>query len=152
MDVLKPEQRRLNMSRIRSRDTKPEMIVRRALHAAGYRFRLQRRDLPGRPDLVLPKWHTALFVHGCFWHHHDCHYFKMPATREDFWQEKIARNVERDYAARVALAAGGWRILIVWECALRGKWKLPPDKLLHALDNFLFASDPVFGEIRGGDA
>jgi len=151
VDVLNPDQRRLNMSRIRSRDTKPEMIVRKALHAGGYRFRLHRRDLPGRPDLILPKWQAAVFVHGCFWHRHDCSYFKMPTTREDFWREKIARNVERDRAARAALAASGWKVLIVWECALRGKWRLTSEKLANALDNFISVQGSEFREIRGED-
>jgi DNA mismatch endonuclease (patch repair protein) len=152
VDVLNPEQRRLNMSRIRGRDTKPEMIVRKALNARGYRFRLHRRDLPGRPDLVLPKWQTAIFVHGCFWHRHDCRYFKMPETREDFWQKKIARNVERDRAAQAALGASGWRTLTIWECALRGKDRLTLDEFAHAVDNFLSVSDAAFGEIPGGKA
>ena len=152
MDVLTPDQRRLNMSRIRGRNTKPEMLVRRALHAYGYRFRLHQRDLPGKPDLVLPKWQTAIFVHGCFWHRHNCRYFKMPETREDFWREKIARNVERDIVARAALGANDWRTLAIWECALRGKGKLTTEALIGAVDDFLSASAAAVGEIRGADA
>jgi len=139
------------MSRIRGGDTKPEMIVRQALHARGYRFRLHRRDLPGRPDIVLPKWRTAIFVHGCFWHRHDCRYFRMPATRTLFWQEKLARNVERDRVALTALGRYGWRTLTIWECAIRGKERLTLDALACALDDFLLGGATAAGEIRGED-
>lgn len=124
-DVLTTEQRRLNMSRIRGRDTKPEMLLRRALHARGLRFRLHRRDLPGCPDLVFPRFHAVIFVHGCFWHHHDCPMFKWPATRKDFWSRKIKGNVERDRKAQAALAEEEWRILLIWECAMRGPHRRP---------------------------
>ena len=127
VDVLTPEQRRLNMSRICSRDTKPEMIVRRGLHALGLRFRLSRKDLPGRPDLVLSKYRTVILVHGCFWHGHSCPMFKWPATRPDFWEKKINSNRARDGAAVNALRADSWRVLVVWECALGAGcgWKMP---------------------------
>jgi len=88
VDVLSPEQRRLNMSRIRGRDTKPEMLIRRGLHAQGFRYRLQNRKLPGRPDLVFPRYHAVIFVHGCFWHGHNCPMFKLPGTRQEFWSKK----------------------------------------------------------------
>jgi DNA mismatch endonuclease (patch repair protein) len=94
-DVLTPEQRRLNMSRIRGRDTKPELLLRRGLHARGFRFRLNRKDLPGCPDLVFPRFRAVMFVHGCFWHWHDCPMFKWPATRTDFWRKKIEGNTKR---------------------------------------------------------
>src|ERR1700719_1649815 len=95
-DVLTPEQRRLNMSRIRGRDTKPELLLRRGLHAAGLRFRLHTERLPGRPGLVFPRYRAAILVHGCFWHGHDCPLFKLPATRSEFWASKIAGNRTRD--------------------------------------------------------
>lgn len=110
------------MSGIRGRDTKPEIIVRKALFAAGFRFRLQRRDLPGVPDIVLPGRKVAIFVHGCFWHmHKGCRYFKLPSTRQTFWREKLGRNVERDGEHAKALLKLGWRVLVVWECATKGK-------------------------------
>lgn len=108
------------MSSIRGRDTKPELSVRRYLHKCGFRYRLHRRDLPGSPDLVLAKWNVAVFVHGCFWHgHKGCRYFRVPATRTDFWAAKIRGNAERDARAEAALLRSGWRVVVVWECALR---------------------------------
>ncbi len=136
-DVLTPEQRRHNMSRIRGRDTKPELLVRRGLHARGLRFRLHRRDLPGSPDLVFPRFRVVVFVHGCFWHGHGCHLFTMPATRRDFWTQKIGRNAERDNQALEALRAKGWRVLTVWECALRGRSQLEPGSVLQAIERFI---------------
>jgi DNA mismatch endonuclease (patch repair protein) len=123
-DVLTVEQRQLNMSRIRGRDTKPEMLVRRGLHARGLRYRLHDRKLPGRPDLVFAKYHTAVFIHGCFWHAHGCALSKLPATRQDFWKQKLEGNAARDGKAISALQTDGWNVLVVWECALRG-----PDRL-----------------------
>lgn len=108
------------MAGIKGRDTRPEMMVRRYLHACGYRYRLHRRDLPGRPDLVLPRYNCALFVHGCFWHRHDgCFYATSPATRKQFWQDKLEGNVQRDRRQQQALTELGWRVVIVWECGLR---------------------------------
>lgn len=124
-DVLTPDQRRLNMSCIRGRDTKPELLVRKALHARGFRFRLHRKDLPGCPDIVLPRFRVATFVHGCFWHGHNCPLFKVPATRTDFWQSKIARNIERDRSVQAALIRDNWRVLVIWECALKGPGRHP---------------------------
>lgn len=106
------------MAAVRGRDTKPEVAVRRALHAAGYRFRLHRRDLPGRPDIVLPCHRLAVFVHGCFWHGHDCRRGRRPSSNTGFWHAKLARNVERDRAAVEALTAAGWTVETVWECSL----------------------------------
>lgn len=147
-DVLAPELRRLNMSRVRGRDTKPEMLIRRGLHARGLRFRLHRRDLPGCPDIVLPSSNAVLFVHGCFWHGHDCPLFKMPATRPDFWRGKIAKNRLRDAAAVEALGGLGWRVGIVWECALRGPGRLLPEILLNRLVDFIAGSE-LLVEFRG---
>src|SRR6478609_3597734 len=103
-DVHSPERRSYNMSRIRGRDTKPEVLIRHGLHARGYRFRLQYKRLPGRPDIVLPKWHSVILVHGCFWHGHDCPMFHLPATRPDFWRKKIDANRARDELTAGALA------------------------------------------------
>lgn len=108
------------MSGIGGKNTKPELLVRKALFAAGFRFRLHRKDLPGRPDVVLPGRRVVVFVHGCFWHaHQGCPYAKTPATRREFWEAKLAANVERDRSTREALLSAGWRVLVVWECATR---------------------------------
>lgn len=139
------------MSRVRSRDTGPELLVRRILHARGYRYRLHRRDLPGRPDIVLPRYCAAVFVNGCFWHGHGCSLFRMPATRPEFWATKIAANRARDTAARGKLHDVGWRILDVWECALWGRRRLHPDVLAERLVNFV-SGNCVSGDIAGEPA
>ena len=119
-DVHTREQRSRNMAAIRSRNTKPEVRVRRVLHAMGFRFRLHRKDLPGKPDIVLPKFLTAIFVHGCFWHCHRCKYGSVvPATRAEFWAAKRGGNVTRDRRHAVALRRLGWRVVVVWECEVR---------------------------------
>lgn len=112
--------RRKMMAGFRSKDTKPEMLVRRALHGLGYRFRLHRRNLPGKPDIVLPKHGTAILVHGCFWHQHaGCRDARMPRTRQDYWTEKFRRNLERDRGTEVALRELGWKVHVIWECEAR---------------------------------
>lgn len=119
MDRVTPEQRSKMMAAVRSKDTKPELLVRRELHARGYRFRLHRRDLPGTPDIVFPSRKSAIFVNGCFWHGHECHAGALPATRRAFWEAKIGRNKDRDAKSRGELEAAGWSVLVVWECDLR---------------------------------
>lgn len=107
------------MRRVRQRDTDPELVVRRVAHALGYRFRLHRRDLPGTPDLVFPKYRVALFVHGCFWHRHEgCPRATTPKSRRDYWLPKFAANVERDRRKEEALKSLGWRVLVFWECEI----------------------------------
>jgi DNA mismatch endonuclease (patch repair protein) len=107
------------MARVGSKNTKPEMLVRRALHRLGFRFRLHRRDLPGRPDIVLPKYKTAIFVHGCFWHRHPgCRRTTIPKTREAFWLSKFEANISRDRKATEALERDGWKVLVLWECEI----------------------------------
>jgi DNA mismatch endonuclease, patch repair protein len=124
-DVHTPEQRSRNMAAIRGKDTKPEIIVRTALHALGYRFRLHRKDLPGTPDIVLPKYKTVIFVHGCFWHSHDCRYGRVtPATRSEFWSDKRAATVTRDQRKKQALEEQGWQVLTIWECETRERGAL----------------------------
>lgn len=108
------------MSGIRGKNTKPELMIRKALHARGFRYRLH-CDLPGKPDICLPKHRAVIFVHGCFWHGHGCHLFKWPKTREEFWRAKIERNREVDARAMDALLQAGWRVATVWECALKGR-------------------------------
>lgn len=108
------------MAAIRGRDTTPELRVRRLLHRLGYRFRLHRRDLPGSPDIVLPRFRTVIFVHGCFWHRHPgCRYATTPKTRTDFWTAKFHKNMERDARQQSDLRSAGWTVVIVWECELR---------------------------------
>lgn len=132
-DVFTPEQRSALMARIRGKDTKPEMVVRRMLHAMGYRFRVHRRDLPGRPDIVLPGRGAVIFVHGCFWHGHPgCRLAAVPATRRDFWLAKIATNRARDRRAVAALRRAGWSVAVVWECRTR-----KPEELAARLRRFL---------------
>lgn len=148
-DVVDPATRSRMMSGIQGKNTKPEMVVRRALFAAGFRFRLHRRDLPGVPDITMPGLKVTIFVHGCFWHcHTGCRYAKLPATRPEFWKKKLIRNVERDRGAVDELLSMGWRVLIVWECAIRDKTKLAslPEKLVSWI-----GSHASFGEISGNE-
>lgn len=135
------------MSGIRGRNTRPEMAVRRALFAAGFRFRLHRRDLPGAPDVALPGRKIAVFIHGCFWHRHSgCRYSKLPATRPEFWRAKLDGNVERDRRIVEALLAMGWRVLIVWECAIKDKGAL---SALQENLSVWISDGGSFGEISG---
>lgn len=122
VDVHEPEVRSYNMSQIKSKDTKPEMIVRRFLHSQGFRYRLHDENLPGKPDLVLKKYNTVIFIHGCFWHkHRDCKYFVPPKTRTQWWLDKINKNVKNDSLSYEKLKEAGWNIIIVWECELKPK-------------------------------
>lgn len=124
-DFVTPEKRSKIMRGVKQKDTKPELLVRRALHARGYRFRLHRKDLPGKPDIVLPRHGLAIFVHGCFWHQHEaCKDGRLPASNEDYWLPKLARNVERDKEKALALQEAGWRVLAVWECEARDPARL----------------------------
>ena len=116
------EQRSRNMSAIKSKNTKPEIAVRKLLHAMGFRFRLHRKDLPGSPDIVLPKYKTVIFVHGCFWHRHEnCKYASTPNTRQEFWEAKFRENINRDKLNQENLSSKGWKIIIVWECEIKDK-------------------------------
>lgn len=122
MDTLSPEQRRRTMSAVKSRNTTPELVVRRILHKAGFRFRLHRKDLPGHPDIVLPKYRVVIFVNGCFWHQHPgCEHADRPSTRQDYWFPKLERNVERDRKHLSELHSLGWNILVIWECETKDK-------------------------------
>lgn len=148
-DVLNAAQRQLNMSRIRGKDTKPEMLIRRGLHARGLRYRLHDRKLPGRPDLVFAKHQTAVFVHGCFWHAHGCALSKVPTTRREFWRTKLEGNAARDRKAVAALQAAGWRILVIWECALRGRGRLDEAEVLGQAVKFIVESAESLLEVPG---
>ncbi|MBN9019085.1 MAG: DNA mismatch endonuclease Vsr [Rhizobiales bacterium] len=119
-DTLTSERRSWNMSRIRGRDTGPELVLRSLLHRAGFRFRLHAKQLPGRPDIILPRYRTAIFVHGCFWHRHPgCRNATTPSTRREFWQAKFDGNISRDARNQAELEAAGWTVLTVWECELK---------------------------------
>ena len=124
-DIISKEKRSWNMSRIKGKNTKPERIVRSLLHKMGYRFRLHRKDLPGKPDIVLPKYKTVIFVHGCFWHRHKgCKYAYNPKSRVDFWGRKFKGNVERDHKHKLQLEKNGWKVIVIWECENRNQKKL----------------------------
>jgi DNA mismatch endonuclease (patch repair protein) len=140
-DIVDAATRSRMMAGIRSRDTKPEMLVRRGLHRRGFRFRLHGRKMPGRPDLVLPRYRAAVFVHGCFWHGHDCPPFKWPRAREMFWREKIIGNQARDRKAVEALGRAGWRVLTVWECAFRNKDEAARENALDQIATWLKQGD-----------
>ena len=120
VDTLTPIQRSVRMSKIRSQDTKPEIALRKALHSLGFRFRLHGRKLPGKPDVILPKYRAVIFVHGCFWHRHPgCRVAHIPKSNTDFWQQKFDRNVARDLENIADLTAAKWRVFVVWECELK---------------------------------
>ncbi|MCT8989631.1 very short patch repair endonuclease [Chelativorans sp. SCAU2101] len=147
-DIVSPEVRSQIMARIRGANTKPEMILRRGLHALGFRFRLHSRHLPGRPDIVFPRFRAVLFVHGCFWHGHDCHLHRLPTTRQDFWAAKIEANRCRDARVSEAIGALGWRQGIVWECSMRGRSRLDLEDIIVRCAAWLRSDIPHL-EIRG---
>jgi DNA mismatch endonuclease (patch repair protein) len=136
------------MAGIRGKDTAPEMLIRRGLHMRGFRYRLHANGLPGKPDLVFPSRRAAIFVHGCFWHGHDCHMFKWPGSRVEFWRKKIGGNMSRDKAAVRALTTADWRVLTIWECALKGREKRPIADVLDEAAKWLLAG-PQEATIRG---
>ena len=136
VDVLTPQQRSFNMSRIRSRDTRPEMVVRSIVHRLGFRYRLHKKDLPGKPDLVLVRHRKIIDVHGCFFHMHNCPYGKVvPATNAEFWRTKRESNLNRDRRNVKLLKKGGWQVLVVWECQTRH-----PEILERTLADFLMSN------------
>ena len=130
-DIVESAVRSRMMAGIRGTNTRPEVAVRHGLHRRGFRYRLHASSLPGKPDIVLTRHHAVVLVHGCFWHWHDCHLFHWPGSRKRFWREKITRNRVRDAEVRDALAAAGWRVLVIWECALKGKEKRPLDDVFQ---------------------
>jgi DNA mismatch endonuclease, patch repair protein len=136
-DIVTPETRSRIMASIGSKHTRPELAVRRGLFARGFRYRLHVRELPGTPDLVLPKYRAVVFVSGCFWHGHGCRLFRWPTSNEAFWRKKISRTTERDREARHRLELGGWRVATVWECSLKGRSGMELDAVVNQLAAWL---------------
>lgn len=141
VDVFTKEKRSQVMSAVRSKDTSPEILIRKALHARGYRYSLHRKNLPGTPDLVLRKFRAVLFVNGCFWHGHNCSLFKLPTTNQEFWQKKIQANRDRDSTVNKKLFDAEWRVLIVWECSIRGGSKIGINELIVEIEDWLTSSN-----------
>lgn len=143
-DIVDQLKRKEMMAGIRNKNTRPEMIIRKELFARGYRYRLHQKELAGKPDLILPKYRAAIFINGCFWHCHDCHLFKWPQTRKEFWENKILSNKARDEINKNVLLQTGWRILIVWECALKGKTKLDRVRLIDEIETWIVSGSDYF--------
>ncbi|HIE0670182.1 TPA: very short patch repair endonuclease [Acinetobacter nosocomialis] len=146
IDIVNTSTRSRIMASIKGRDTKPEVLIRKLLHKRGFRFRLHVKELPGKPDVVLKKYKAVIFINGCFWHgHKDCHLFKLPATRTDFWEEKINKNQLNDTKTIKLLLDNDWRVCVVWECSVRGA-KKDLNMVINSISNWLL-SDSVFTEI-----
>lgn len=147
-DIVDRKTRSRMMSGIRGKNTKPEILIRKALHARGFRFRLNVPELPGKPDIVLPRYKAVIMVNGCFWHGHCCELFRLPATNVEFWQAKIDATRTRDAESRLRLEQMGWRVLTVWECALRGKGRIGLETVADLAERWLksdFESDEILG-------
>ncbi len=134
VDVHTPDQRSYNMSKIRGKNTKPEITLRKKLWKLGYRYRLHKKGLPGSPDIVFSKYKSVIFVHGCYWHRHGCKYTTTPATRSEFWESKFQKNIERDLRNIQNLTNSGWRVMVVWECEIKKDFN---NKLIRKIQNFL---------------
>jgi DNA mismatch endonuclease (patch repair protein) len=147
-DIVDTATRSRMMAGIRAANTKPELLLRKGLHAHGFRFRLHDPALPGKPDIVLPRYRAVIFAHGCFWHGHDCHLFKWPSTRAEFWQIKINQNRMVDARTDTALTEVGWRKAVVWECALKGRTRLPLAEVISTCASWLKSESQKI-EIRG---
>jgi len=141
MDVHTVAQRSFNMSMIKGKNTKPEILVRKWLWRKGFRYRLHKKELPGKPDIVLSKYNAVLFVHGCFWHRHGCHLTAIPETRKEFWLSKLNGNVEREKRNFEKLLDKGWRIGVIWECILKGKTQFP-EEFGNQLIDWLYSDLP----------
>lgn len=148
-DIVDPATRSRMMSGIRGKNTRPEITVRLLLHHRGFRYRLNVTSLPGKPDIVLPRYRAVILVNGCFWHWHACHLFKWPSTRPEWWRIKLMRTREVDQANLEALQEAGWRVAIVWECALKGRERLDPEDVADQLGYWLRSGDQTHLEIRG---
>lgn len=140
-DTISPQTRSRVMSAVRGKNTRPELLLRRRLHKAGYRYRLHVKGLPGKPDLVFPRRRSVIFVNGCFWHCHECHRFSWPKTRESFWRAKILGNKERDGRNHTELLLAGWRVGVVWQCALVGRGSLGIDAVAAECERWLDSTE-----------
>jgi DNA mismatch endonuclease (patch repair protein) len=149
-DVVDPITRSRMMSGIRNRDTRPEIVVRHGLHRRGLRFRLHVRKLPGCPDLVFPKYGAVVTINGCFWHKHSCSLFRWPATRSAFWKDKLQKNFDRDQRNQVALSRLGWRVMVVWECALKNKSREEIEEVLDVAYRFIVGNDGFCETAKSG--
>jgi len=136
-DIVDKKNRSRMMSGIQGKNTKPEVVVRKALFADGFRYRLHDKQLPGKPDLVFPKYHAVILINGCFWHLHGCHLFKWPSSPPEFWKQKLESNRERDLRNMEQLRQQGWRVLVIWECALKGKQRLPFEQVIQLTSDWL---------------
>ena len=148
VDVVSKRKRSQMMAGIKGKDTSIELLFRKALHRKGYRYRLHQSTLPGKPDMVFPKYNAIILINGCFWHGHNCHLFKMPTTRTEFWTKKIGRNIEKDNEVREQLSESGWRILTIWECSVKGKTRLEFEQIIKDIENWLGIGE-MYREIRG---
>lgn len=137
VDIVTREVRSKMMSGIRGKNTKPEMIIRRGLFAKGFRYKLHDKKLPGKPDLVFPKYRTVLFINGCFWHGHDCHLFKIPSTNQYFWERKISINQSNDTKNYSLLVLDGWKVVTIWECAMKGKRRWGINTLISTISDLI---------------
>ncbi|MBI4666957.1 MAG: DNA mismatch endonuclease Vsr [Nitrospinae bacterium] len=149
VDIVDSATRSRIMSRIKGKDTKPEILIRKALFKQGVRFRIQGKSLPGKPDLVLKKYSTVIFVHGCFWHGHDCSHFRMPSSNRVFWKKKIQGNKRNDMQHLATLRENGWRVLWIWECSIRRADSDAAEKVAHKAVKWLLTKS-AFKEIKGG--
>lgn len=148
MDIVSEAIRSRMMAGIKGKNTKPELMIRSALHRAGFRFRLHKKDLPGRPDLAFPRHRAVIFVNGCFWHGHGCHLFRWPSTRREFWEAKIGTTIHRDHNQTAALHEAGWRVGVIWECAIKGRTRLPMTTITERCILWLDSNQTTM-EIRG---
>ena len=147
-DTLSAEKRSEIMSRVGSKDTKPELLIRKGLHARGFRYRLHMKALPGKPDLVFARYKAVIFINGCFWHGHACPRCRMPNSNKEYWKQKIASNMKRDKLNLRSLLDEGWRVLTIWECALTGRWKLGLNQIIAMASEWLLSTQPLC-EIKG---
>jgi DNA mismatch endonuclease, patch repair protein len=147
-DILSARERSRRMALVRQRNTGPELWVRQILHRNGFRFRINQTRLPGSPDIVLSRWRTVVFVHGCFWHMHNCSLFKLPATRRGWWQQKLEANIRRDKRAIEELKTKNWRIVVVWQCAIKGRDCLTPERFDQLLSRAI-RGKPQLVELKG---
>ncbi len=149
VDIVSPEKRSEMMSGIRGKNTRPEMVIRKALFKSGFRYRLHSKNLPGRPDLVLKKYNAVILINGCYWHgHENCHLFRYPKSKQDFWKNKIGGNIDRDKRNEIKLLDSGWTVIKIWECAIKGKKRLPVDEIIRKIIDALHSEDRKY-EIRG---